>query len=170
MCDHEVMSRALSTKAPSTNATRILRQAGVAYSEHLYRYEEHGGTAASARELGIDEHSVIKTLVMEDENRSPLIVLMHGDREVSTRELARSIGVKTVQPCRPEVANRHSGYLVGGTSPLGTRKPMPVYAEAGIFELDRIYLNGGSRGFLVSLAPADLERLLTIRRVRVGLG
>ena len=110
------------SKAPSTNATRLLRQAGVAYTEHLYCYEEHGGTAVSARELGVAEHAVIKTLVMEDEKGAPLIILMHGDREVSTRELARQIGAKAIHPCRPEVANRHSGYLVGGTSPLGTKK------------------------------------------------
>jgi len=157
------------SKAPSTNATRLLKQAGVAYTEHLYRYEEHGGTAVSARELGVAEHAVIKTLVMEDEKGAPLIILMHGDREVSTRELARQIGAKAVQPCKPEVANRHSGYLVGGTSPLGTRKPLPVYAEASIFDLDRIYLNGGSRGFLVGLAPGDLERILALRRVQVAV-
>ncbi|WP_243384556.1 Cys-tRNA(Pro) deacylase [Geothrix alkalitolerans] len=159
----------MSAKAPSTNATRLLRQAGVAYTEHLYRYEDHGGTAVSARELGADEHAVIKTLVMEDEKGAPLIILMHGDREVSTKELARQIGAKSVQPCKPEVANRHSGYLVGGTSPLGTRKAMPVHAEASIFELPKIYLNGGSRGFLVGLDPKDLERVLKIVRVSVAI-
>lgn len=156
-------------KAPSTNATRLLKQAGIAYTEHLYRYEEHGGTRVSARELGVDEHAVIKTLVMEDEAGAPLIILMHGDREVSTKELARQIGAKAVQPCRPEVANRHSGYLVGGTSPLGTRKAMPVHAEATIFGLDRIYLNGGSRGFLVGLDPGDLDRVLAVNRVSVAI-
>ena len=156
-------------KAPSTNATRLLRQVGVPYTEHFYRYEEHGGTAVSARELGVDEHAVIKTLVMEDDKGAPLIILMHGDREVSTRELARQIGAKSVQPCKPEVANRHSGYLVGGTSPLGTKKVMPVHGEATIFELDRIYLNGGSRGFLVGLDPKDLERMLKIVRVSVAI-
>ena len=157
------------SKAPSTNATRLLRQAGVAYTEHLYRYEEHGGTAVSARELGVPEHAVIKTLVMEDEKGAPLIILMHGDREVSTRELARQVGAKAIHPCKPEVANRHSGYLVGGTSPLGTRKPLPIYAEATLFELERIYLNGGSRGFLVGLAPGDLERVLAINRVQAAV-
>ncbi len=157
------------SKAPSTNATRLLRQAGVTYTEHLYRYEEHGGTAVSARELGVAEHAVIKTLVMEDEKGAPLIILMHGDREVSTRELARQVGAKAIHPCKPEVANRHSGYLVGGTSPLGTRKVLPVYAEATIFELEGIYLNGGSRGFLVGLAPGDLERVLTIHRVQAAV-
>ena len=157
------------SKAPSTNATRLLRQAGVAYTEHLYRYEEHGGTAVSARELGVPEHAVIKSLVMEDEKGAPLIILMHGDREVSTRELARQVGAKAIHPCKPEVANRHSGYLVGGTSPLGTRKPLPIYAEATLFELERIYLNGGSRGFLVGLAPGDLERVLAINRVQAAV-
>jgi Cys-tRNA(Pro) deacylase len=157
------------SKAPSTNATRILKQAGVPFTEHLYRYEEHGGTKVSARELGVEEHAVIKTLVMEDEKGGPLIILMHGDREVSTKELARQIGAKAVHPCKPEVANRHSGYLVGGTSPLGTRKDMPVHAEASIFELPRIYLNGGSRGFLVGLDPKDLAKVLEVNQVRVAL-
>ena len=157
-------------KAPSTNATRLLKQAGVAYTEHFYRFEARGGTRVSARELGVEEHAVIKTLVMEDETGAPLIILMHGDREVSTKELARQIGAKSVQPCKPEVADRHSGYLVGGTSPLGTRKAMPVHAEASLFELARIYLNGGSRGFLVGLDPKDLDRVLVIRRVEVAIG
>lgn len=159
----------MSAKAPSTNATRLLRQAGVTYTEHLYRYEDHGGTTLSARELGVDEHTVIKTLVMEDEKGAPLIILMHGDREVSTKELARQIGAKSVQPCKPEVANRHSGYLVGGTSPLGTKKAMPIHAEATIFDLPRVYLNGGSRGFLVGLDPKDLDRLLKVVRVSVAI-
>lgn len=157
------------SKAPSTNATRLLKQAGVAYTEHLYRYEEHGGTAGSARDLGVDEHAVIKTLVMEDERAAPLIILMHGDREVSTKELARQTGARSIQPCKPEVAQRHSGYLVGGTSPLGTKKPMPVHAEASIFDLERIYLNGGSRGFLVGLDPKELERVLKVNRVSVAI-
>ena len=156
-------------KAPSTNATRLLKQAGIAFTEHPYRYEEHGGTRVSARELGVDEHAVIKTLVMEDEKGAPLVILMHGDREVSTKELARQIGAKSVQPCKPEVANRHSGYLVGGTSPLGTRKALPVHAEATIFDLDRIYLNGGSRGFLVGLDPKALDRVLKVNRVSVAI-
>ena len=157
------------SKAPSTQATRLLKQAGIAFTEHLYRYEEHGGTKVSARELGVAEHAVIKTLVMEDEKGAPLIILMHGDREVSTKELARQAGAKSIQPCKPEVANRHSGYLVGGTSPLGTKKAMPIHAEATIFDLDRIYLNGGSRGFLVGLDPKDLERVLSLNRVHVAL-
>ena len=131
------------------------------FTEHEYRYEERGGTAVSSRELGVDEHSVIKTLVMEDENKKPLIVLMHGDREVSTKNLARQVGAKTVSPCAPDMAERHTGYTVGGTSPFGTRKPLPVFMEKTIADLDRIYINGGRRGFLVSLSPADLIRILS---------
>jgi Cys-tRNA(Pro) deacylase len=149
------------SKTPSTPATRLLREKGVTYSEHPYRYEEHGGTRASARELGVDEHAVVKTLVMEDEAGTPLIVLMHGDREVSTKALARQLGRKSIHPCRPETANRHSGYLVGGTSPFGTRKLMPVLMERSILELPKIYVNGGSRGFLVGVAPSDVARLLS---------
>jgi len=156
------------SKAPSTQATRLLKQAGIPYAEHLYRYEEHGGTRVSAEALGVAEHAVVKTLMMEDERGAPLIILMHGDREVSTKELARQIGAKCVQPCRPEVANRHSGYLVGGTSPIGTRKPMPIHVEATIFDLPRIYLNGGSRGFLVGLDPKSLELVLKVNRVSVA--
>src|SRR5512141_1822619 len=143
-------------KAPSTAATRLLRERGVAYTEHPYRYEDRGGTRVSARELGVDEHTVVKTLVMEDEDKVPLLVLMHGDREVSVKALARVIGKKLVQPCKPEVANRHSGYQVGGTSPFGTRRVMPVYLERSILELPRMYVNGGSRGFLVGIAPAEV--------------
>ncbi len=147
-------------KTPSTPATRLLREKGVAYTEHPYRYEEHGGTRVSARELGVDEHAVVKTLVMEDDGGEPLVVLMHGDREVSTKALARQLGKKVIQICKPEVANRHSGYLVGGTSPFGTRRAMPIYVERTILDLPRIYVNGGSRGFLVGIAPADLVRVL----------
>jgi Cys-tRNA(Pro) deacylase len=144
----------------ATPAIHFLREQKVAFNEHEYRYEERGGTAVSSRELGVVEHSVIKTLVMEDENKKPLIVLMHGDREVSTKNLARQIGAKTVSPCAPDVAQRHTGYMVGGTSPFGTRKPLPVFMEKSIADLDRIYINGGRRGFLVSMAPADLVRVL----------
>jgi Cys-tRNA(Pro) deacylase len=144
-----------------TAAVRVLRARAVDYSEHPYRYEERGGTRASSRELGVDEHSVIKTLVMQDERKHPFIVLMHGDREVSTRNLARQIGVKTVEPCDPAVAERHTGYQVGGTSPFGMRKGLPVYVERTILDLPRIYINGGKRGLLVSLAPADLVRVLS---------
>ena len=157
------------SKAPSTPATRLLRARGIAYTEHLYRYEERGGTAVSSRELGVDEHAVVKTLVMEDDEGAPLVVLMHGDREVSTKSLARQLGKREIRICRPEVANRHSGYLVGGTSPLGTRKAMPVCMERTILELPRIYVNGGSRGFLVGVAPADLVRLLSPTLVDVAI-
>lgn len=156
-------------KTPVTAAVRLLRQQRVEFSDHLYEYEEKGGTAVSARELGVEEHCVIKTLVMEDERQQPLIVLMHGDRQVSTKELARQIGCKTIQPCLPEVAARHSGYLVGGTSPFGTRKAMPVYCQASILSCRKIYLNGGKRGYLVGLAPADLERLLQPKLVQVAI-
>jgi len=145
----------------ATPAIHFLRQHKVPFTEHEYRYEERGGTAVSARELGVDEHTVIKTLVMEDEAKQPLIVLMHGDKEVSTKNLARQIGKKTVTPCAPDVAQKHTGYLVGGTSPFGTRKKMPVCLERTIGDLDRIFINGGARGFLVSLAPADLIRVLS---------
>ncbi|HEX9873923.1 MAG TPA: Cys-tRNA(Pro) deacylase [Deferrimonas sp.] len=156
-------------KTPVTAAIRQLRQAGVSFTDHLYAYEEKGGTAVSARELGVDDHQVIKTLIMEDENKRPLIVLMHGDRQVSTRELARALGVKTIAPCAPEAANRHSGYLVGGTSPFGTKKAMPVYLEETILDLPRIYLNGGKRGFLVGLDPADVVRILEPTAVQVAI-
>lgn len=157
------------SKAPSTPAVRLLKAQKIPFTEHLYRYEEHGGTRVSAQELGVEEHAVVKTLIMEDETGKPLVVLMHGDREVSTKALARQVGAKTIQICRPDVANRHSGYLVGGTSPFGTKKPMPVYVEASILALERIYLNGGSRGFLVGLAPGDLVRLLAPTEVSVGI-
>lgn len=156
------------SKAPSTNATRLLRQQGIAFEEHLYRYEEKGGTAVSARELGVPEHAVIKTLVFEDDRKQPFIILMHGDREVSTKELARQIGARSVAPCAPAVADKHSGYQVGGTSPFGTRKAMPVYVEATILGLDRIWINGGSKGFLVSLAPQALGDLLGATAVTVA--
>lgn len=156
-------------KTPVTPAIRLLRQAKVPFVPHLYAYEERGGTAVSARELGVDEHRVIKTLVMEDDGGRPLIVLMHGDREVSTKELARCLGAKSVQPCPPAVADRHSGYQVGGTSPFATRKAMPVYWEETISGLPTIFVNGGKRGFLVELAPADLERLLQPTPVKVGI-
>ena len=152
-----------------TPATAFLKQHGVAYSEHPYAYEEHGGTAVSARELGVPEHEVVKTLVMEDEAKRPLIVLMHGDRKVSTKNLARQIGAKKVEPCAPEAASRHSGYLVGGTSPFGTKKRLPVYVEKSVLELEKIYINGGRRGFLVGVDPAEILRLLHARPVEVAL-
>ncbi len=140
---------------------RVLREHGVAVTEHSYDYVERGGTAVSARALGVPEHGVVKTLIMETDAKAPLIVLMHGDREVSTKSLARFLGVKSVAPCAPAVADRHSGYQVGGTSPFGTRRAMPVYMERTIAELPRIYVNGGRRGVLVGLAPADLIRVLS---------
>ncbi|HCN68999.1 MAG TPA: Cys-tRNA(Pro) deacylase, partial [Candidatus Accumulibacter sp.] len=136
-----------TNRLPVTPAIRLLRAAGADFSDHPYTYEERGGTAASSRELGVDEHAVIKTLIMEDERRQPLIVLMHGDREVATQKLARRLAVKSIVPCRPEVAQRHSGYLVGGTSPFATRKPMPVYIERSILGLERIFINAGRRGY-----------------------
>ena len=147
----------------------MLKKHGVPFSEHEYRYEERGGTAVSSRELGVDEHAVIKTLVMEDEAKQPLIILMHGDREVSTKNLARQIGRKTVSPCAPDVAQRHTGYMVCGTSPFGTRKPLPVFMERSIADLDRLYINGGRRGFLVGIAPGELVRTLAPALVDVAL-
>jgi len=152
-----------------TPATQFLRKHGVAFGEHPYDYVEHGGTGESARQLGVDEHAVVKTLVMEDERAQPLIVLMHGDCSVSTKNLARQIGCKSVQPCKPEVAQRHSGYMVGGTSPFGTRKRMPVYVESTVLDLERIYINGGRRGYLVSLAPGLLEALVGAKPVQCAL-
>ena len=145
---------------PATPAIHFLRRHGVAFTEHPYTYEERGGTRVSARELGVDEHAVVKTLVMQDEAKQPLIVLMHGDREVSTKQLARQIGRKTIAPCDPDDAQRHTGYAVGGTSPFGTRKRLPVYAERSILELPTVYINGGRRGLLVGIAPAELTRVL----------
>lgn len=152
-----------------TPATQFLRKQGIVFTEHPYEYEEHGGTAVSARELGVDEHCVIKTLVMQDEASKPLIVLMHGDRKVSTKNLARQIGCKSVEPCKPEVANRHSGYLVGGTSPFGTKKSMPVYVEETILALDKIYINGGRRGYLVGIDPKTIARVLSMKPVQCAL-
>ena len=158
-----------SANAPETQATIFLNQHGVAHSNHLYDYEEHGGTKVSARELNVDEHAVIKTLIMEDEAGKPLIVLMHGDCKVSTKELARQIGRKKIESCKPEVANRHSGFLVGGTSPFGTKKQMPVCIEKTILDLPLIYINGGRRGFLVGVHPHDLLRVLSPTVVEVAL-
>jgi Cys-tRNA(Pro) deacylase len=152
-----------------TPATQFLRKHQVGFSEHPYAYEEKGGTAVSARELGVDEHAVVKTLVMQDEAARPLLVLMHGDCTVSTKNLARAIGCKSVEPCKPDVANRHTGFLVGGTSPFGTRKAMPVYVEKSILDLPRMYINGGRRGYLVGMDPAELLRLLAPIAVEVAL-
>lgn len=152
-----------------TPATQLLRKQGILFSEHPYPYEEHGGTAVSARELGVDEHAVIKTLIMQDDSAKPLVVLMHGDRKVSTKNLARQIGCKSVEPCKPEVVHRHSGYLVGGTSPFGTKKTMPVYIEQSILALDRIYINGGRRGYLIGLDPNVLINVLPASQVNCAL-
>lgn len=152
-----------------TPATAFLKRRAVAFTEHPYTYKEHGGTQVSARELGVDEHVVIKTLVMEDEKARPLIVLMHGDRKVSTKSLARQIGAKSVSPCEPAVASRHSGYLVGGTSPFATRKPMPLYVEKSILALPKIYINGGRRGYLIGMESAQLARVLALKLVEAAL-
>ena len=152
-----------------TPATVFLKANRVADTEHEYDYVEHGGTEVSARALGVDEHHVVKTLVMQDEGGKPLLVLMHGDRTVSTKNLARQAGVKRIEPCRPDAAQRHSGYQVGGTSPFGTRKKMPIYLERSVLALPKIYINGGRRGFLVGLAPAELTRTLAPTLVDVAL-
>jgi Cys-tRNA(Pro) deacylase len=156
-------------KKTATPATTFLDAKGVAYTEHYFEYVEHGGTSASSSALGVPEHEVVKTLVMENEAGQPLIVLMHGDRKVSTKELARAAGVKRVFPCKPEVAQRHSGYLIGGTSPFGTRKPLPVYLQRTVLDLPRIYINGGRRGYLVGMESAELVRVLSPVLVEVAL-
>ena len=152
-----------------TPATQWLRSQGVVFTEHPYDYVDHGGTAESARQLGVDEHAVVKTLVMQDDKAQPLVVLMHGDRQVSTKNLARAIGVKSVEPCKPEVAQRHSGYLVGGTSPFGLRKAMPVFVEESVLALPKIHINGGRRGFLVGIEPSVLTARLGARPVHCAL-
>jgi len=157
------------TNYPVTPAVRLLREKKIAFEPHLYDYKEHGGTARSAEELGVDEHAVIKTLVMETEKREPLIILMHGDREVSTKELARALEVKSVSPCDPATAQKHTAYMVGGTSPFATRKAMTIYVEKTIFDLPRIYINGGKRGFLVSIDPNDLRVALPVKEVSVAI-
>jgi Cys-tRNA(Pro) deacylase len=156
-------------KHSGTPATSFLAQHRVSYTEHFYEYVEHGGTSVSSDALGVPEHEVVKTLVMETEKGDPLIVLMHGDRKVSTKELARAAGVKRVFPCKPEVAQRHSGYLVGGTSPFGTRKAMPLFLQKTVLDLPRIYINGGRRGYLLGMEPAVLTRVLEPALVDVAL-
>ena len=151
--------------APETPAISFLRQHGVPFTEHLYSYVEHGGTSESSKQLGVDEHAVVKTLVMQDQDAKPLIILMHGDRQVSLKNLARQIGAKRVEPCKPEIAQRHTGYQLGGTSPFGTRKALPVYVERTILALPAIFINGGNRGFLVQLAPQVLTDLLHAQAV-----
>jgi Cys-tRNA(Pro) deacylase len=157
-------------RMPVTAAIRVLREHRVEFTDHAYDDEPRGGTAVSARELGVDEHAVVKTLVMQDDTARPLLVLMHGDREVSTRALARQLGVRGIEPCAPAVADRHSGYQVGGTSPFGTKKRMPVYMERTIVDLSRLYINGGRRGYLVGMQPADLVRVLAPTLVDVAIG
>jgi Cys-tRNA(Pro) deacylase len=154
---------------PVTPAIRLLREKKVSFEPHLYTYEERGGTRHSAEALGVDEHAVVKTLVMETDARRPLIVLMHGDREVSTKQLARAIGARSVQPCDPAAAQKHTGYVVGGTSPFGTRASLPVYVERTIFDLPKIYINGGKRGFLVSIAPQALSDVLAVEVVEAAI-
>jgi Cys-tRNA(Pro) deacylase len=156
-------------KATGTPATVLLAEKGVEYTEHFYEYVEHGGTAVSSGALAVPEHHVVKTLVMETDKGDPLIVLMHGDRKVATKELARIAGAKRIFPCKPEVAQRHSGYLVGGTTPFGTRKAMPVYLERSVLDLERIYINGGRRGYLLSMKPAEIVRVLSPILVDVGV-
>jgi Cys-tRNA(Pro) deacylase len=155
-------------RIPTTRAIRVLREHGVDFTLHPYAYEERGGTSVSARELGVDEHAVIKTVVMEDERKHPMLVLMHGDREVSTRNLARALGAKTIVPCAPAVADRHSGYQVGGTSPFGTRRSMPVIMQSTIVDLPYLYINGGRRGLLVGMKPEDLMRVLEPRLLDIA--
>lgn len=147
-------------KHSETPATAMLKTYGVVYTEHVYEYVEHGGTGVSSTALGVDEHQVVKTLIFEDDQRQPLCVLMHGDKKVSSKELARQIGAKRVAPCKPEDAFRHSGYIVGGCSPFGLRKPMPVYLQESILELEKIFINGGKRGFLVSMPPQEIVRVV----------
>jgi Cys-tRNA(Pro) deacylase len=160
----------MATDYPVTMAIRVLRQHRVEFTPHLYTWEARGGTRASAEHLGVDEHLVVKTLIFETEARQPLCVLMHGDREVSAKNLARQLGHKSVAPCTPEVADRHSGYQVGGTSPFGLKRPMPICCEKSISELPLIYINGGARGFLVAINPVDLARVLEPRMVEVAIG
>ena len=156
------------TKDPVTAAVRLLRQAGVPFSGFCYTYNG-GGTAEVAQALGVDEHQVVKTLIMENEQQQPLIMLMHGDREVATGALARQIGAKRIQPCAPQIADKYSGYQVGGTSPFATRRPMPVYCERSILQLEQLYINGGKRGYILRLRSADLQRLLSPKRVEVAV-
>ncbi len=159
----------MSEDYPVTTAVRELREKRVAFVPHLYNYVEHGGTRVSAEALGVPEHGVIKTIVMETDGKKPILVLMHGDLEVSTKQLARALGVKHVELCSADTAQRHTGYQFGGTSPFGTRKRLPVYAEKTIFDLPKIYINGGKRGFLVEINPEELKRVLDVKEVEVGI-
>jgi len=156
-------------KLPITQAVRMLKEKGAAFTLRSYKYEEKGGTPVASRELGVDEHQVVKTLVMEDDRKNPLLILMHGDKEVSTKNLARVLGVKSVEPCDPETAHRHTGYVVGGISPFGTRKALKVYVEASVLELSRIYINAGKRGLLAEMSPQELKRVLNPVTVSVAI-
>ena len=159
----------MKEKSHMTPAIRFLRENGAAFAEHPYQYVEKGGTSTFSKEYGVDEHRVIKTLIMEDDNKMPLVILMHGDREVSTKEMARILGAKKVQPCRPETAQRHTGYVVGGTSPFGTRKRLPVFMEETILDEAQVFINGGRKGLLVEIDPREIQRLLSPTLVRVGI-
>ena len=159
----------MGVRVSETPATAFLKKSAVTFTEHPYDYEDKGGTRVSSEKLGVDEHAVVKTLVMEDEDKKPLVVLMHGDRDVSTKTLARQIGRNRVEPCKPEVAERHSGYQVGGTSPFGLRKPMPVFVEKTVLDLPKIFINGGRRGFLVGIDPKELVRVVAAKPVEVAL-
>ena len=156
-------------KLPITQAVRMLKEKGATFTLHTYKYEDKGGTSVASRELGVPEHQVIKTLVMEDERKNPLLILMHGDNQVSTKNLARALGVKSIEPCDPETAHRHTGYVVGGISPFGTRKSLMVYVEASILDLTKIYINAGKRGLLVEMSPDDLKKVLKPTPVNVAI-
>jgi len=156
-------------KFPATQAIRALKESGVYFSLHFYKFEEKGGTTLAAKELNVDEHLVIKTLVMEADNGDPLLILMHGNKKVSTKALARVLGVKTVKPCEPQTAHKHTGYFVGGISPFGTRKPLKVYVEASIMDLPKIYINAGKKGLLTEMSPGDLKKILTPTPVSVAI-
>jgi len=159
----------IETHPPMTQAIRVLKDKGIPFVIHSYKYEEHGGTGVAARELRVDEHPVIKTLVMETDTHVPLLVLMHGNKEVSTKNLARVLGVKTVSPCSPDAANKHTGYMIGGTSPFGTRKQLKIYMERTIADLPAIYINAGKRGLLAEISPGDLKNILNPVLVDVAL-
>jgi len=156
-------------KFPATQAIRTLKESGVNFSLHFYKYEEKGGTTVAAKELNVDEHLVVKTLVMEVDNGDPLLILMHGNKKVSTKAMARALGVKTVKPCEPQTAHKHTGYFVGGISPFGTKKPLKVYVEASVMELPKIYINAGKKGLLAEIYPGDLKKILTLIPVSVAI-
>ena len=156
-------------KLPITQAVRMLKEQGADFTLHTYKYEEKGGTSVASRELGVDQHQLVKTLVMEDDHKNPLLILMHGDNQVSTKNLARALGAKSVEPCDPETAHRHTGYVVGGISPFGTRKPLRVYVEASVLDLPKIYINAGKRGLLAEMSPQEMKRILNPIAVNVAI-